>query len=203
MSLTYTELKSVLTDWALPGGEPIFNTQLPGFVQMAEARFNREIRAHNMVGVGEMTTSQPFPSVPPDWIETIAINNKGGRPLVQLTINQQQASFYASGVPWGYCNTDGGFRLVPSPNAERTYEIVYYRSLQPLSDLNPSNWLLFLHPDCYIYGALQHAQHFLGNDEEEQKCAAITTAMIQSINEKSKDQEFSRGQVLTRAISFG
>jgi hypothetical protein len=208
MSLDYQGLKDVIMSWALAGNEPTFNAQLPGFIQMAEARFNREIRAQNMIGVSTMTTSLAFPEVPPDWIETIHITDKsripgGSVPLKQLTINQQQMALYGVGTPWGYANTDGGFRLVPAPDGERIYEITYYRSLEPLSDLSPTNWLLFLHPDCYIYGALQYASDFLRNDEDEQKYVALTKDIIDNINARSKDQEFSRGQVLTRAISFG
>lgn len=203
MALDFAGLKSIISSWALPGGEPGFDLQLPGFIQMAEARFNREVRAHNMIGVSDMTTDEPFPEMPPDWLETIQVSYKGGAPLKQLTINQQQLAFYAAGVPWGYCNTDGGLRLVPSPNAEQTFEIVYYRSLEALSDLVPVNWMLFMHPDCYIFASLQYAQDFLQNTEESVKYGALAGDMIAKVNERSKEQEFSRAQTLTRTVSFG
>lgn len=203
MALTYAALKSIVTDWALPGGEPNFNLQLTNFIQMAEARFNRELRTMNMIGVSDMTTDKAFPGVPPDWLETIAISVKDGRPLEHLTINQRQAAFYPAGIPWGYCNVDGGYRLVPSPSAERTYEVTYYRSLEALSDVNPLNWLLFTAPDAYISCTLSYAHSYLENDEAMQKYTALATDAIQKMNEQSKNQEFSRGQPLTRAISFG
>lgn len=206
--MDYARLKQQITDWALPGGEACFTAQVPHFIRLAEARFNREIRAHNMIGVSEMVTSQPFPSMPPDWLETIAVTDRsqwpgGSVPLKHLTINQQQCAFYGVGVPWGYANTDGGFRLVPSPNAARTYEVTYYRALEPLSDCNSCNWLLFTSPDLYLSCCLQFAQDYLQNDEAMQKYAALATDAIGKINMQSKDQEFSRGQPIVRAISFG
>src|SRR4030095_12069074 len=142
MADTYEALKDEIIEWALPDGEPKFNARVPDFIRLAEARFDRELRTHNMIGVAEIRTIEPYIQVPPDWLETISIAVKGNPALPSLTIVQQQEFARASPVspPWGFAMIDGGFKLFPTPAAECLFEIIYYRRVERLSDTNEVNW---------------------------------------------------------------
>ena len=121
----YAELRAAIIDWAIPGGEPNFNAAVPTFIRMAEARFDRELERHNSIGTSIMSTDHPYPGWPADWNETISITELGidgnpchAGPLKPLTIAQgEDIEGYGVGVPRYYAIVDGGFRLIPAPNA--------------------------------------------------------------------------------------
>lgn len=204
MASTYTALKAQIIDWALPGGEPSFEGQVPEFIRLAEARFDRELRVQNMIGVSTLVTSEPFPAVPSDWLETITILDASGTPLKSLTIHQRDELNQATaGIPAAYAMVDGGFRFIPSPNAERSYQLTYYRKLDRLSDTNTSNWLLDVSPDLYLYASLVAAEVYLKSDERFPLWASQSQKIIDDMNAVSLRQEYARGTPLARRVSFG
>lgn len=203
MADTYTALLAEITDWALPGGEPKFDAALPSFIRFAESRFDRELRVHNMIGISTITTDEGYVGVPTDWLETIQIAPQGGKPLKSLTIHQRQELEGLTGTPCGYAMIDGGYRLMPAPGAESTWEITYYRKLERLSVANQSNWLLDQAPDLYLHASLSFAHAYLDNPSQVELWANSAGGAIEKMNERSREQEYARGRPLVRELTFG
>jgi hypothetical protein len=61
-----------------------------------------------------------------------------------------------------------GSQLILSPIPDQSYSatLLYLTRLVPLSDANPSNWVLGEHTDLYLYGALLEASPYLKSKED-------------------------------------
>ena len=65
------------------------------------------------------------------------------------------------------------------PDSDYSIELLYYQRIPALSNTNPTNWLLTICPNAYLYGALLAAQPYLINDER--------IPMIQSLYRQAVD----------------
>jgi hypothetical protein len=206
---TYTGLKQAIIDFALPGGaEPEFEAAVPDFIRLAEARFDRELRTSNMIGTSFIETADLVIGVPDDCLEVILLSP--WRPdaaqyssMDSLTLAQEVSARIATGLPRGFTIMDGGLRPVPAPLGLTQYELVYYRSISRLDDVQWTNWILQTAPDLYLYASLAAAAAFLKNPEEIGVWAGSAQNMIESINERSLRSEYARGKPLVRTITLG
>lgn len=173
MAITnYTELKASIADWL---NRQDLTSQIPDFITLAEARFNRSIRTRDMIKRQVATTSNQFVPVPLDWLETYQLEMPPlgtGTPYDPLRyISPDEAAVLKSKAAVGntraYTLIDGQFELIPAPAGGGTVTITctYYAKIPVLSSTNASNWLLIKAPDLYLYAALANAAPYLNNDE--------------------------------------
>lgn len=142
--------------------------RIPTFIQLAEARFNRLIRAP------EMETAQAIEIdgdllLPDDLLELRAVRIAAGAgreaPLEQVTPAEYRRLAQAPGCPGRYVLQQGRMRFTPPPDGRYTVTIDYYARLPALSAELQTNWLLDRHPDLYLFSALAHSETFIGTDE--------------------------------------
>ena len=69
-----------------------------------------------------------------------------------------------SGTPRSYAIVDGSITFAPG-NVTTPITMLYRRRLPALTAASPTNWLLTLAPDVYLYGALTQAEGFLAEDD--------------------------------------
>jgi hypothetical protein len=206
---TYSGLVQSIIDFALPGGaEPEFEAAVPDFIRLAEARFDRELRTSNMIGTSLIETADLVIGVPDDCLEVILLSPFSSElaqytEMDSMTLAQEVANRLASGTPKGFTIMDGGLRPVPPPTGLTKYELVYYRSISRLDDVQYTNWILQTAPDLYLYASLAAAAAFLKNPEEIGVWAGSAQNMIDSINERSLRSEYARGRPLVRNITLG
>jgi hypothetical protein len=173
MALTnYTDLKAAVADWL---NRADLTSQIPDFITLAEAKFNRSIRTRDMITRQVATTNNEFVPVPTDWLETYQlelppVSAGGTKTPLQYVSPNEAAIFQAesmSGDTRYYTIIDGLFELVPKPatGATVTLTCVYYAKIPALSASNLTNWLLIKAPDLYLYQALANAAPYLNNDE--------------------------------------
>lgn len=172
MAITnYTELKASIADWL---NRADLTTQIPDFIAIAEAKFNRNIRTRDMISRQVATTSNEFVPVPNDWLETYTLELPPlttGVPYQQLQyIGPNEAAALKSKKALGpsryYTIIDGLFELIPAPpTTPVTLTCVYYARIPALSSSNATNWLLIKAPDLYLYQSLAAAAPYLNNDE--------------------------------------
>jgi hypothetical protein len=205
---TYAGLKQAIIDFALPGGaEPEFEDAIPDFIRLAEARFDRELRTSNMIGTSFIETSDIVIGVPDDCLEVILLSpwspdRAQYSAMDSLTLAQEVSNRLATGNPRGFTIMDGGLRPVPAPLGLTQYELVYYRSVSRLNDVQYTNWILQTAPDLYLYASLAAAQAYLKNPEEIGVWAQSAADMISKINDQSLRSEYARGRPLTRNVSL-
>jgi hypothetical protein len=163
--LNYSELQSVIADFA---NRQDLASQIPTFIQLTEARLNRDIRhwrqekraAADVVG-------ERFP-LPCDWVETIKVK-ADGRPLRLADAFMVDAVDHEHHRPSAgnlyYRHTGDQFELFPAQDKPVRFEVEYVAKVPPLSDSEPTNWLLEEFPDVYIFGAMLQVAPFLHDDQ--------------------------------------
>jgi hypothetical protein len=195
----YSDLQASIANWL---NRDDLTAQIPDFIAMAEARFNRELRTIQMVKRATATTSNEFVAVPADWLEAKDLDI-GGQPLAFITQDKltEWKNNKVTGKTRFYTIVGKEFELFPAPTSDVTVEMTYYAKIPSLSISNTSNWLLTKAPDLYLYGSLQQASTFLMDDMRLAAMAANATAIIQFLNNESDDAAFSGAPLITRTRS--
>lgn len=184
---TYAQL---VADIAATANKTNLTAQIPSFVRLFEAEANRDLDVRQMTSVTNITiTYETYPL--PDRFGGVRSFRIDGSPATPLRLVQPEALDEAFGVgrPERYCITDR-ITFDPVPDATYTARLRYRSLLEPLSDANPSNWLLRDHPDAYLYGSLKHLWVYLRFDEEAARCGALAADVMRMIAEDDKRQAY-------------
>lgn len=170
---TYAGLQASVADWL---NRADLTGAVPDFIALAEAQISRRLvmagPVRPMMGRSDATIDSEFVSVPTDFMGARTINfvEDRTRPLefcLPEQINQKKAwRDQLTGCPRFFAVVGGEFQFFPAPGDGDSYaaELTYWKRIPALSDSNISNWLLTLHPDAYLYGALLQAAPYLKDD---------------------------------------
>lgn len=207
MALTnYANLKSAVADWL---NRADLTAQIPDFITLAEARFNRKLRVNAMVKRTSTTAESAYVELPNDWLQHIAI-------VITDPTNTHEALTYISaeeyydrrndgltGTPRYYTIINNNILLLPEPTGNISLEISYYGKVPTLSDSNTTNWLLARSPDLYLYGTLIAAEAYLQNDD---RLAIWIAAVEKTIADMAFESELAKrpqGAIAARRRTFG
>ncbi len=200
---TYTDLQAEIANYLARGD---LAAEIPSFIALAEAKFNRSLRCVEMdqraTTTIDINSNEPqFLSLPSDYqsMRRIRIADIAGKPRLfflssGLLDEKRFAAQDAPGQPRYFTIFGSELELFPTPDAAYTLEMVYRRLIPPLA-LNSSNWLLTNHPDAYLYGALMEAEPYMKNDQRIATWAQGLSAAIDAINSVSNDAAFNAGPI--------
>jgi len=192
---TYTELKTAIADFL---NREDLTAVIPTFIALAEADFNRTIRHWRMEGRSEATIDTQYSGIPADWLETVRFNistSEGTQRLALISqaemADRRGASHDTVNTPEFYSMSGGEFEVLPAPDGDYTADLLYYKSIEALSDSNTTNWLLTYYPDAYLYTALMHSAPYLDEDQRTTTWAALSASSRDNINISSDHARFS------------
>lgn len=177
--MNYAQLKAEVAEWMHRGDVA---ERVPGFIELAEARFNRELRTHEQETRAQAIAAREWIGLPSDLLQMRAIK-VDGRDVDYYSpqrIDRMQAEFFVP-VPGAYTIADRQVRFYPAPKDKPfTVELLYYARIPSLSDAQPTNWLLESHPDVYLFGALIEGRAYVMDPEranlwEQRLRAALET----------------------------
>lgn len=190
---SYTTLQAAIADEL---NRTDLATQIPGFIRLAEAQTERQLRTRQMLASTSLTIDAERVAVPSDFLEARFINLSTNPPtLLEFESAEGIASvFRAQGKPLVYTIEGENFRFSPVPDASYSASLVYYRSIPKLSATNASNWLLERHPDIYFYGALVNSAPYLKEDARVQTWAQYYQGAVDVLSvEDDRSQSASHG----------
>ena len=177
---TYDELKTGIKDWL---DRSDLDDYVDTFIDLAEARFKREIRIRETLQVNAaITISEDDRTIDIASNTTRFLDHKYLRLLVpdgtlgrrfmpnfqettlhemtNYSINEQKCPEWYTVWP------DGTVIELDAPaDQDYTAELFYYQELVALDDTNTTNALLDRAPDAYLWGSLAATAPFLQNDE--------------------------------------
>lgn len=191
---TYAELQTSISGFL---NRDDLTAIVPTFISLAEAQMQRDIRHWQMQVREPITFVSRYTAVPANWVETIRLTvpTEGASPLRLMSIADMQerrgADGDTAGTPACYAFNAGEIEVWPSPDSSLIGEIVYYRTIPALSDINTTNWLLTLAPDAYLYGALLQTAPYLQDDARIAVWGALFTSAIGRLNETSDAAKWS------------
>ena len=143
-------------------------TAIPGFIQAAEADFNRSIRTRQMMTSVTGTSVGNVIALPDDLREIQGVYVTFGGvnlPLFGLPPNAlPDGANYIGGPPIGYVEQGSNLTLVSGPG-DMEYTINYIAKIPALSDSAQQNWLIQREPYLYLYQALSHSAPYIQDDQ--------------------------------------
>jgi len=138
--------------------------RIPDFIRLTESRLNKVLEDPEMEVTSTSTTTGQYLGLPSDFGELRSIS-VGGYRLTEVTAADFSGYNTLAGNPSVYGIIDGQLGFYPNPSTGSAVTIVYIRRIPGLSGTNPTNWLLTLAPEAYLYGCLLVAELFGWNDE--------------------------------------
>lgn len=203
---TYSALQTSIAGWL---NREDLNSQIPDFITLAEARFNRELRVNEMLARDYTVATTDYVELPDDWLQHVSItvtspsNTYSALEYIPAERYYDLRNDGLTGTARYYTIIDNKILLLPAPQENTTLEVIYYEKIPALSNSNTSNWLLSRSPDAYLYGSLVQAEAYLNNDERIPLWAAAVEKIIADMSLESERAKRPQGSLLARKRTFG
>lgn len=202
----YAELQAAAVEWLNRGD---LNEQVPAFITMATAQFNRELRLREMMTRADATSDEELVEMPVDFLEvySLMLAPSGITPPLRY-ISERESNFLKSqtgglsGPVAAYTIIGNTFELIPPPGGDVDLKLVYYARIPDLSDTLPSNWLLQKAPDLYLYSTCLQAEPYLKNDERLAMWIQLRSAICETLRLETEAALRPRSGFTARAPSF-
>jgi hypothetical protein len=160
--MTYPDLVSALEAYL---NRTNYTTQIPTFILLTEAKLNRLLDDPEMEQRATATGTGQYTELPDDFKRMVGVSTGNNFELEQVSASQiTSVDQTITGDPRKYAIVDGAITFAPI-NSAASITMLYIRRIPALTAGNPTNWLLTLAPDLYLYGALLEANIFGWNDE--------------------------------------
>ena len=176
---SYTELQDSVATWI---NRTNLTSSIPDFIAIAESRINADVRLRQGIVTSTLTTvsNQDYVDLPDDWLEFKALSISG-KPLHYVPadrVRDKNGNDSVRGTPTEYSIEGDSLLLTPGPSTTAlTIDIKYYAKLVALAT-TPTNWLLTLYPNIYLYGSLVSAYQFMMDENRANYYGGLYTQAI-------------------------
>lgn len=201
------DLRAYLERGATLASDPTVYEQLPNLVNLAERRLQRDIKVVGTISVvsSTMINGTAVYAKPDRWRETVSMFvgvGTGYNTRKELfTRSYEYCRNYwpnqtSEDEPRFYADYDyQHWLIVPTPDDDYPYEILYNEQPVYLDDENQTNWFTEYAPDALLYGSLLEAQPFLKNEEMISTWDQFYQRAIGAINGEDLRQIVDRGLI--------
>jgi len=192
----YSQLQSLMAQYMK---RQDLNNLIPTFISLAEEWFDDNVYTRARRDSYIFKPNQNVTPLPSDWKRIINAWYNGVR------MEYFPADFngaYANGSPYYQYNTAqiiGNNIVINEPQLGLICQIDYYVVLEPLSDINVSNWLLEDSPSTYLYGALYNAGVYMRDDVRATQWQTLRDIAIASKISDSEKSQYQEGPLTIRA----
>ena len=205
----YASLQSAVIEYLARDQDVTLIARIPTFIQLAEARFNRQLFVRQMEKratalVDPAVTEPEFISLPADFqsMRRVRLCDVTGKPWLEFKSGVQMDDYRfgtanVAARPRYFTVFGHEIELAPTPDAAYTIEMVYRQNIPPLAS-NGTNWLLTLAPDLYLYGALLESAPYLKEDARIQTWGLGLTSALGDLNNPGLSSSFSAGPMTVR-----
>lgn len=205
----YTSLQSAVTEYLARDQDATLIARIPTFVQLAEAKFNRELfvrqmEARSSATVTAGTTDCEFVLLPSDFqsMRRVRLSSITGKPCLAFKSGTQMDEYRSAranvtGQPQFFTIFGSEMELGPTPDQTYTLEMVYRANIPALAN-NSSNWLLSLAPDLYLYGALLESAPYIKEDGRIQTWGLGFKTALDGLNNLGLTSTFNAGPMQVR-----
>ena len=209
MITTYATLQSAVTEWLARDQDTTLIARIPTFIQLAEAKFNRELFVRQMesraTALVDTTSDEPeFISLPSDFqsMRRVRLSSVTGKPCLSFKSGTQMDEYRyttsdVTGQPRYFTIFGTEMELAPTPDDAYTLEMIYRQNIPPLATNDP-NWLLSLAPDLYLYGALLESAPYIKEDGRIQTWSVGMASALAGLNNLGLTSTFNAGPMQMR-----
>jgi len=190
---TYADLKTAVQNWL---NRSNLTDRIPEFIALAETRIHygskekpfesEPLRIRAMETSQYTTISAQRVELPTGFLQArrFFLSGTPVRKLDMVSTDQFWDTWVSSqgGTPKEFCTEGEEFVFGPTPDAEYTAQLLYYKKFDSLSAGTDTNWLLTNASGAYLYGALIEAHSFTRNDAQAQLCFNKYMGIIDGLN---------------------
>jgi hypothetical protein len=206
----YTSLQTAVTEYLARDQDAILIARIPSFIQLAEAKFNRQLFVRQMeqrsTAVVNLASREPeFISLPFDFqsMRRVRLSSVAGKPSLEFRSGTQMdeyrfATADVAAQPRYFTVFGEELELAPTPDAAYTVEMIYRQNIPALAS-NASNWLLAMAPDLYLYGALMETAPYIKEDGRIQTWGLGFTSALNDLNNLGLASTFNAGPMTVRS----
>lgn len=211
---SYNDVLSRCSDWLY--GRTDLVAQIPVYITLFEAKANRMLFCRQMesraIATIDTTTTEPeFLALPLDFqtmrrvrlVNTFATTTGAtAKPRLRYATGAQIDDLRDEnpnpGAPVWFSIFGSEIELLPTPDQDYSVEMVYRTYLPGLTASNPTNWLLVIAPDAYLYGVLMEAAPYLHEDERIPVWSAGVQSAFEGLNALSEKSTYDAGPLTMR-----
>lgn len=149
----------------------------------AEAMFNRQLRCPQMETETDLNVTSEATELPLDFLALRAVYKEGSPDETMRAMSPAGLRYQyqgRDGTPMAYALENN--RLIIGPVGSVSLTVTYYAKLTPLTDNNPTNWLLREYPDLYLHQTLAILFGKTGDRDRAADNLSIATALIEQVN---------------------
>jgi hypothetical protein len=165
---SFSDLKAAVPNWLRRAD---LAAMVPDFIMLAEREMDRTLRTALQLGEAAVTIDAEFIAAPASlrMVRSFRLTGGMGRLLREVTpeqMAQRKAAPHAlAASPREFTVVGAQIEVWPVPDRAYSAVIELQAGIVPLSDANPTNWILAGHPDAYLFGALAAGAAYAKNDE--------------------------------------
>lgn len=205
---TNADLITAVTEYLARDNDTTLIARIPTFIQLAEAKFNRnlyvrQMEARSTATVDTSSTEPEFISLPSDFqsMRRIRLSSVTGKPQLTFKVGAALDEYRsgisnATGQPVYFSIMGTEMELCPTPASAYTLEMVYRATIPPLATNTSGNWLLTLAPDVYLYGALLESAPYIKDDNRIQVWGLGVTTALDGLIKMGMTSTFNAGPLV-------
>ncbi len=188
----YADLQTSVASWLHRGN---LTAMIPDFINLAEAKINREVRIRAMEQVATGTVAASV-ALPTGFVEMIALTVSTGNKTWPLTYVPPAELNTESSAPYRY-SIVGDNLLFATIGTGYTYSLTYYEKFDALS--TGVNWLITNAPDIYLYATLLEAAPYIKDDPRIATWAQLLLDSVERLARADKRDRFGSNLVVRAA----
>ncbi len=197
----YSDLQAAIAAWMQ---DTTLTSVLPQMIALGERRLSRRLNTPDMEATATLTITNGVAPLPADLMELRGIYIEYDKVRTNLA-EMSQSDFdnlYTTdytGRPMHFTVQAGNIRVRPLPDLTYPISITYKRKLPPLSDANPTNWLLMQHSDLYLFNSIAVSEFFGWNDARLPMLKGWVDELIDEVNKAGQSKRYGVGPLVARA----
>lgn len=196
---SYTELQTEIALWLVRDD---LETIIPNFIAMGERRINRVLRVPEMENTVNLTVTDGVADLPSDFLQARAVYS-GGLVLEVMGLAQFKRTYPdQQGGPARHF-TIAGNEIQFGPGGTFVATMDYYANIEPLSAINPTNWLLETDYDVYLAAALVEGFTYLRDPEGMSIWSSRLSSALADVMSRARKKTFGSGPLVARVYVPG
>ena len=206
---TYTELKSAVENWLDRDDR---DSEIQDWVRLTELEVERQLELGSQQGetTGTLTGGVEYIETPAGIIypQQLIFDTEPPRIVNVVPLSQGEEIGYAQrgdAAPerasvWGVNPSTFAtrIRVWPVPQSDVAYTLYYVDRITPLTAASPTNYLLLIAPDIYLYGCRMHSDLFDENPEGAVAWRQLLDGQIRSVKKQQKWLRAKAGRLRMR-----
>lgn len=182
---------------------PDLEPEIPGFIALAEARFNHALRAREMEQSAVIAPAASSGAIPGDFLEWVAVTWEGdgrkARPAFTESNSPEATYRHRPGGDPQYFTVQGDtLAMVPAKAGKIT--LAYYAGVPALTEDASTNWLITKAPDAYLYATIAEAYLYMKAPDLVQAHLQLAVDALGAAGIKADTQKLARRPARTAEI---